>query len=499
MTKDSGSSHSRSSPHQTIAQHCMVEWTFTSTVERADPFNTIDFDIIVTDPAGARIVVPGFWAGGKTWRVRYASSTLGSHYFHTRCTDASDVGLHGKSGTVEVTPYEGHNPLFLHGPLQVAADRRHLRHRDGTPFFWLGDTWWMSLTKRLRWPDEFQELIDDRTAKGFSLVQIVAGLYPDMEPFDQRGANEAGFPWTPDFSTINPAYFDMADRRFDAVVHAGIVPCIVGSWGFFMDFAGPDVLRKHWRYLVARYSAFPVVWCVAGEALMLYYLEDAGPDEVERKRAELRTQWGELATYIRSLDPIGHPITIHPTQYGREQVDDPTKIDVEMLQTGHGGYASLAPTVKMLRESLAKEPRMPVFVSEVNYEGIGESSREEQQRFLFWTAMLSGAFGHTYGANGLWQVNGRDEPYGKSPHGTSGAVHPGTVPRACPDRDNSDTPSAFSNSFAGGASQCMTSGWNRSPMRSDQWRRMPQVSPAKCASFSSRRKVPGRSGAVVCA
>jgi hypothetical protein len=33
--------------------------------------------------------------------------------------------------------------------------------------------------------------------------------------------------------------------------------------------------------------------------------------------------------------------------------------------------------------------------------------------------MLSGAAGHTYGANGIWQVNGRDRPYGPSPHGFS--------------------------------------------------------------------------------
>ena len=31
--------------------------------------------------------------------------------------------------------------------------------------------------------------------------------------------------------------------------------------------------------------------------------------------------------------------------------------------------------------------------------------------------MLSGACGHTYGANGIWQVNQRDQPFGPSPHG----------------------------------------------------------------------------------
>ena len=65
-------------------------------------------------------------------------------------------GLDGLSGTVAVEPYRGQNPLFLHGPLRVAPDRRHFEHLDETPFFWLGDTWWMGLCRRLHWPDEFQ-------------------------------------------------------------------------------------------------------------------------------------------------------------------------------------------------------------------------------------------------------------------------------------------------------------------------------------------------------
>jgi hypothetical protein len=119
------------------------------------------------------------------------------------------------------------------------------------------------------------------------------------------------------------------------------------------------------------------------------------------------------------LDPFNNPVTIHPTAYGHDQVDDPALLDIDMLQTGHSGYPTLAVTVDRLTESLAHEPKMPVLVSEVNYEGILESSRQEIQRFHFWSCVLSGASGHTYGANGLWQVNEREKPYGISPHGTS--------------------------------------------------------------------------------
>jgi hypothetical protein len=68
----------------------------------------------------------------------------------------------------------------------VADDLRHFAYADGSPFFWLGDTWWMGLTKRLTWPEDFQQLTADRRAKGFTVIQIVAGLYPDMPAFDER-------------------------------------------------------------------------------------------------------------------------------------------------------------------------------------------------------------------------------------------------------------------------------------------------------------------------
>ena len=78
-------------------------------------------------------------------------------------------------------------------------------------------------------------------------------------------------------------------------------------------------------------------------------------------------------------------------------------IDFDMLQTGHYGYTTLTNTVDMLEAALAHQPKMPVLVGEANYESIMESSREEMQRFLFWTCILSGAAGHSYGANGIWQ------------------------------------------------------------------------------------------------
>ncbi len=404
-------------------QNTAAEWHYSSGKTYADPFNDVQLDVLMTSPDGREQRVPAFWAGDHTWRVRYSSPQIGTHRFRTECSDTTNTSLHGQEGTLEVSPYTGSNALLQHGRLRIAADKRHLEHQDGTPFFWLGDTWWMGFCKRLKWPQDFRELTADRVAKGFSLIQIVAGLYPDMPPFDERGANEAGFPWETDFSRINPAYFDLVDLKVNYLVEAGLVPCMVGFWGYFLDFAGAEVLKKHWKYLIARYGAYPVVWCAAGEALLPYYQSEefaqllATPDMNTWLPAEKRAAWSDMMRMIKTTDPYQHPLTIHPIIHGTDQVDDPSTMDFDWLQTGHGGYQSLASTINTLEDALGREPKMPVLVSEVCYEGILEGSREEVQRFLFWTCLLSGAAGHTYGANGIWQVNTPEQPHGASPHG----------------------------------------------------------------------------------
>ena len=401
-------------------RNCVTEWSYTSVGEYKDPFSEIKLHALVTDPDGDELRVPAFWAGGTDWCIRFSSPKTGIHRFRTDCSDSSNDSLHGLEGEIRVTEYTGENPLFLHGPLRKSVDSTYLEHSDGTPFYWLADTWWMGLTKRLRWPEGFQTLLQDRVQKGFSVVQIVAGLYPDMHPFDERGANEAGFPWDEKFTSVNPSYFDMADRRLACLVDAGIVPCIVGCWGFFIDFAGREAVKKHWDYLVARYAAYPVVFCLAGEALMPFYLSEfRDPEKRPAHDVEMRKGWTEITRYVQELDPFHRPITIHATKFGHEMLDDPALLDLNMLQTGHGGFHSLAPTAEMIETAVTRKPRLPVIDSEVCYEGICGTSYEDVQRFLFWSCALSGACGHTYGANGIWQLNSREELYGPSPHGST--------------------------------------------------------------------------------
>jgi hypothetical protein len=374
-------------------------------------------DLIFTDPAGTVRKVPAFWGGGKTWKVRYASPLTGTHRWRSECGGGSDTGLNGVEGLVSVTNYTGDNPLFKRGPVRVTSGRRHLEYADGTPFFWLGDTWWMGLSHRLQFPKEFQQLAGDRVQKGFNVIQLVAGLYPDMHPFDPRGANEAGFPWEKDYARIRPEYFDAVDLRLRYLIEQGFTPCLVGAWGYFLPWMGVEKMNAHWRNLIARYAAWPVIWCAAGEANLPWYLTENFPFD---DRTQV-TGWTEVLRFIRATDPFHRPLTIHPTAINRytarHVTEDQALLDFDFLQTPHGGRDAVPVTVRAARDSYAAKPTLTVINGEAAYEMLFDSLETAWTRAMFWLCLVNGAKGHTYGANGIWQLNRPNDPHGASPHG----------------------------------------------------------------------------------
>ncbi|MBN2451246.1 MAG: DUF4038 domain-containing protein, partial [Lentisphaeria bacterium] len=310
--------------------HEVAEWGFLSAKGYGESSDRVEVDVVFRHAAGGEWRVPAYWAGEREWRIRFAPPAAGLYRWESCCSDAANGDLHGVTGALRAEPHTGANRLLARGPIRVARGGTHFEYADGTPFFWLGDTWWMGLCSRLAWPGDFQELVADRVAKGFNVIQIVAGLYPDMPAFDPRGRNEAGYPWEADFARIRPAYFDAADLRLRWLVRSGLVPCIVGCWGYYLPWLGIERMKRHWRTLVARYGAYPVVWCLAGEGSMPYYLSQTR----EADKAALEQGWAEIGRYLRSIDPWRRPVSIHPSTSARDTVADEGVLDFDMLQTG---------------------------------------------------------------------------------------------------------------------------------------------------------------------
>lgn len=118
------------------------EYTLTSARQHYNPYADMTLRVRYTGPDGRSLDGYGFRDGGQVFRIRCAFPAPGVWQWETECSDASDAGLHGRRGTVEVAPYGGENLLYRRGFLRVSQDRRYLAYGDGTPFLWMGDTAW---------------------------------------------------------------------------------------------------------------------------------------------------------------------------------------------------------------------------------------------------------------------------------------------------------------------------------------------------------------------
>ena len=388
----------------------VIEWEYHSTYTYHDPFNALELDVYVTSPSGKRWILPAFWKGDQIWAVRFIAEEEGDYLTVTRCTDRQNLSLH-KIEKKLTLHHASTTPSILN--LAIAKEKHYLETADGKPFFWFADTWWMGLSQRLCFPKDFHALTQDRKEKGFSVIQLVIGLFPDMDDFDTRASNEAGLVWEENYTRINPQYFDKADARIKYLVDEALLPCILGAWGYYIHSLGLKKMKQHWRYIIARWGVYPTVWCIAGEGAMPYYLSTNGPKDRDKQIKA----WTEIGAYIKQIDPFEHLVTIHPTDNGRQQVCDTSLLDFNMLQAGHSGYTSVENAMRLITSDKQESPTMPTIMSEVNYEGIMHDTSAEVQRLTFWTSILTGAAGFSYGANGVWQVNTKETPFGASPHG----------------------------------------------------------------------------------
>ncbi len=409
-----------------VAQNEVAEFSLAAASPSADPFNEIELDAVFSGPGGEEVRVPGFWAGGREWKFRFASHTTGLWKFRTEARGSGAAGLSGKTGELRVALYQGDNPLLRHGPIQLTPDRRRFQHADGKPFFFLGDDWWLGLTKRLRFPDEFRILAEDRKRKGYTVIKLTAGLNTDCAEFDPRNANEGGQPWEPGYARIRPEYFDWANKRIQMLVQMGISPSVVGSWGFYLKSMGIPKMCKHWRYCVARWGAYPVTWYLAMENDLPYYLSTTGKEDTDRAQVE----WTEVGRCLKKTDPFRRLISMQSWKSGRTAqlgLRDKTILDFDSLHMGHGDRDSAVRCIQAVRELQSAQPRIPVVPGEVVFEGIGWQNWQNTQRLVFWGSMLSGAAGFCYGANGIWQFNRKEEPFGNSPQGTTWGGDPWDV------------------------------------------------------------------------
>jgi hypothetical protein len=378
----------------------MFEATFVSAKKYADPFNDVDVDVIFSD--GSRDWrVPAFWEGDQRWSVRFAPPSPGEYTYRLESTDPANRDLNGYEDRVVIAPYSGSNQLLARGALRVSDNCRYFQHADGTPFYWFADTWYSGLSDRVPWSG-FCMMTSDRRAKGYTVVLMAVMTVSNEEdaPFDPGYFNEGGCVWEGEFERLNPRYFDFADRRVRHLIDAGIVPALVGAWRQELKKMGVEKMKKLWRYIIARYGAYPVFWIGGGEVydppadckVPLYILHNM-PYDVRVPG------WTDVVRHIRAIDPYGHPVTVHecPPPYDMP-LQDEALTDFDLFQPSHFGAASIAGQVAQLNMHYARTTvRKPLIVGEICWETLAGQHMADSQRAAFWLAMVNGAAGFSYG------------------------------------------------------------------------------------------------------
>jgi len=257
---------------QTIHQWEVFTVTLNSSEIRTNPYN----EISVTPGTGFLFVkfqgtsgealnktydIHGFWNGGSEWKVNFAPPFTGGWKY---TTSSPDKGLNGKKGSFNVIAWtEGEkngNPSrrgFVRVRKDVKGEGHFFEYSDGTPFLWIGDTWWNWTNRKIK-PETFMALVDDRAAKGFNVGQLFVaanGWGRESSLLDET------------FTILDTEHMSSVEEMIRYANSKGITVWIHGWWSRenLNNTAGAEKMKRWWRYLVDRFAAYNVIWVVAGE------------------------------------------------------------------------------------------------------------------------------------------------------------------------------------------------------------------------------------------
>jgi hypothetical protein len=370
-------------------------------------------DVLFAGPDGASQERPAFWDGGKIWKVRFAPDAVGDWTWRARC--AADAGLDGQLGAFTCTPYQGDNPFYRHGPLQVAANGRYLVHHDGTPYFWLVDTAWNGALKSAA--ADWQTYLADRARKHFTGIQYVVTQWRAAEQNAEGQVAYTGF----DAIRIQPEFFRRIDERTRAVNEHGLLAVPVLLWTLGEAEENPGQLPEDQaillaRYLTARLGAWHTAWFLPGDG----NYTGANAD-----------RWIRIGRAV--FDRPGHaPVTLHPggMQWPWERFRTEPWVSFFGYQSGHGDDEN---TLRWIFDGppalqWAQTPVRPVINLEPPYEDhVAYQSRQPHtayavRRAVYWSLLNAPTAGSSYGAHGVWSWE--TAPAVPKDHGGSGIAKP---------------------------------------------------------------------------
>lgn len=224
-----------------------------------NPYQEVLLEAEITTPDRKTWKVPGFWDGEGNWIIRFVPTKTGEWTYKTRSNDSE---LHNQIGGFSCANGEGESetpPLLQTRPSPIP----HFALRDKTPFFPVSFPY-PALTSPLSKADSPQESFRQFQKQTDVLTMLSANRFIGGFLLDSAmSANEGGSLFlNNDPAAINPRFFQWLDKRFAYLAFKGVVPDIgiARDWDSATKTLGDSQLRWLWRYVVARYAAYGVVW-----------------------------------------------------------------------------------------------------------------------------------------------------------------------------------------------------------------------------------------------
>lgn len=292
--------------------------------------------------------------------------------------------------------------LSASAQLRVSENKHYLVKKDGTAFFWLGDTAW-ELFHRLN-REEAKEYLQNRADKGFTVIQAV--VLAEMDGLNTPNAYGDKPLIDNDPTRPNEAYFKHVDFIIKEAGRRGLNIALLPTWGdkWYKDKWGtgpeiftPENAKVYGAWIAKRYaSSANIIWVLGGDRM----------PQNETHLSVIRS----MAEGIKSTDK-NHLFTFHPNggQSSYNFFADDAWIDFHMSQTGHKVGN---PDYKTNINAYALSSIKPHINGEPNYEDHPNDWNPGEKGWMddfdtreaaYWN-MLSGGAGHTYGNHNIWQM-----------------------------------------------------------------------------------------------
>lgn len=284
--------------------------------------------------------------------------------------------------------------------LKVSDNHRFLVTADGKPFFWLGDTAW-ELFHRLN-RAETARYLEDRAAKGFNVIQAVVlaeldGLTVPNEqghlPLIERDLNRPNVKQGPDND-----YWDDVEWTLRAAERKGLHVGLLPMWGKYCP-ADTGNCERYGRFIGGRFEDHSnLIWILGGDR----------PAPTQREQDAWRAIARGIAIGVSGREDHDRVLMTYHTfgpDTSSKYFHEDAWLDFNGIQSSHGNAIL---NWKMIERDYQRQPVKPVIDLETSYPGIGLNNMgpgndDHARRAAYW-AVFSGAFGHTYGHNSIWQM-----------------------------------------------------------------------------------------------